>query len=98
MAFAGFGKVSAWKVWEDFTCEFTAIFGKLSYCSSIKDIADDDIRQLEYFVSALYIRLRSFTPLEINDTRKKMFLSKGISFDKHPPTKNALFFKILRTM
>ena len=98
VAFAGYGKLSAWNIWNDFTHEFTEIFGKLSCCTSIDDLADEDVLHVEYFVSALYMRLKTFAPLEINDTRKKMFLTKGVSFDKLPPTKDALYHKILRVI
>ena len=42
------------------------------------------------------MRLKTFTRVDVSDTRKKMFLAKGVSFDKLLPTKNVLYLKILR--
>ena len=98
VAFAGFGKVSSWNIWNDFSQQFTDMFAKLSYSTSIEDLTEENFLQIEFFVSALYMRMKTFIPLEINDARKKMFLSKGVSFDKLPPTRDALYFKILRVM
>ena len=97
-AFVGFGKVSCWKMWDHFTAQFTEVFIKLSLCDSIDDVTNDDIDQLEYFVSTLFMRTLTFSPLKINCTRKKLFLSKGVSLDKLPPSKDVLFYKMLRSI
>ena len=95
-AFFGFGKVSCWKVWDHFTAQFTEVFIKLSLCDSI-DVTNDDIDLLEYFVSTLFMRTLTFSPLKINCTRKKLFY-KGVSLDKLPPSKDVLFYNILRSI
>ena len=97
-AFVGYGKVAAWGVWMAFDSQFTDMFAKLSYCQSKADLTDEDFLQVEFFISAMYQHLKSFTPLPINDTRKKMFLTKGMSFEKLPPTRNVLHFKTLRAL
>lgn len=48
---------------------------------------------MQYFVGSLYFRIKTF---EINETRKKMFLSKGVSFDKLLTTKNVMHYKIFQ--
>ena len=54
------------------------------------------VQMMETLVSSVYMRLKTFTRVNVNDTRKKMFLAKGVSFDKLPPTKDVLYLKILR--
>ena len=102
IVFVGFGKVSCWKFWDHFTTQFTEVFIKLSLCDSI-DVTNDDIDQLEYFVSTLFMstlfmRTLTFSLLKINCTRRKLFLSKGVSLDKLPPSKDVLFYKMLRSI
>ena len=74
-AFVGFGKVTAWNVWMAFASQFTESFAKFSFCKSSAELTEDDFLQVEFFISAMYQHLKSFTPLPINDTRKKMFLT-----------------------
>ena len=50
----------------------------------------------ETFISSMYMRMKTFTRIDINGAWKKMFLTKGVSFDKLPPTKDVLHLKILR--
>ena len=95
-AFVGYGKVSAWKVWEDFINEYTEFFVRLSFCTSADDLSEDDFQIIQTFVSSMYMKMKTFVRIDVNDARKKMFLSKGVSFDKLPPTKDVLYLKILR--
>ena len=74
------------------------IVAKFSFCKSSAELTEDDFLQVEFFISAMYQHLKSFTSLPIVDTRKKMFLTKGVSFDKLPPTKDVLHFKTLRVL
>ena len=97
-AFVGYGKVSAWNVWEEFEQEYTQVFSRVSFYSSVSDLSEDDIEMLETYVSSIYMKIKTFTRIDINDARKKLFLTKGISFDKLPPTKDVLYLKILRCM
>ena len=97
-SFVGYGKVTAWNVWNAFSDQFTSLFQKLSFSVSSEDLTEEDFLQVEYFVSIMYQHLKSFIPLSINDTRKKLFMTKGVSFDKLPPTQNVLRLKILRVL
>ena len=97
-SFVGYGKVTAWNVWNTFFDEFTELFEKLSFSVSIEDLTEEDFLKVEYFVSLMYQHTKPFNPLPINDTRKMLFMSKGVSFDKLPPTQNVLRLKILRVL
>lgn len=95
-AFIGFGKVSVWKVLGDFLNKFTKFSLKFSFRTSIDELTENDIQLVKYFVSSLYLGLKNFTTLEINESRKKMILPKTDSFDKLPPTKSVMCYNILR--
>ena len=93
-AFAGFGKVSAWKLWTQNLDIFKDICEKLSLFDFSLDLENEDINLIENFVSALYQRSENLCSDLINETRKKLFLTKGLSLDKLPPTSDALNLKI----
>lgn len=67
--FVGFGKMSVWKVLEDFLNTFAEFSMKLSFHTSIDELIENDIQLMEYFVSQSYLGLKNFTALEINETR-----------------------------
>lgn len=53
---------------------------------------------IEYFVNALYLKLKGVCTDPINTTRKKLFLTKGSSLDKLPPTQYVLYLKAKRSV
>ena len=65
-------------------------------------ISHSDLRSLEKFVSTLYQRSNKLSRDPTNETRKKLFLTKGAPLDPPrpptPPTENVLYFKALLAM
>ena len=71
-----FGKVHAWKTWEDCLNDIQIFFVKLSLCTFIDKLTENVIQMMKHFVSPSYLILKSPTTLEIKETGKKMVLSK----------------------
>ena len=83
-SFSGFSKVSAWNLRNGLPDVVTALFKKLSIFNPSNDIDNDDMILIENFVSALFQRMHTLPNTSINETRKKLFLTKGMSLDKLP--------------
>ena len=96
-AFAGFSKVSSWNVWNQTVDTFNYLFERLSFFD-FQDDPKDDMQLIEKFVSALYLKLKGVCTDEINTTRKNLFLTKGLSLDKLPPTQDVLYLKAKRSV
>ena len=90
-AFAGRGKVVAWKTWQFFP-EVTSVFERLSH--NPEKITEEDFATLERFTVLLYDRSSTIT--DVNESRQWLFTKKSRSIEMVPPTKDALFLHMLR--
>ena len=85
-AFRGKGKKSAWLTW-DVCDEVTETFVTLSQIPS--EVCDEDLINLERFVTLLYDRTSSIT--HVDKARLELFARKQKPYDAIPPSRAALF-------
>lgn len=84
-SFHGKGKKSAWQTWD--VCQATSeAFAKLSSCPT--EVSEDDMQQLEHFVTIMYDRSSAATG--VDEARLDLFARKQRSYDAIPPTSAAL--------
>ena len=56
---------------KNFLNEFTEFFVTLFFCIFIEKLTGSHIQVMEYFASSLYLRLKTFTTLKINEASEK---------------------------
>ena len=76
----------------EFFPEVTSVFERLSH--NPEKITEEDFATLERFTVLLYDRSSTIT--DVNESRQWLFTKKSRSIEMVPPTKDALFFHMLR--
>ena len=84
-AFHGIGKKTAWATWKALP-HMTSTFLALS--SRPQEVTDDNFKNLERFVIAMYDK--GCSSVHINDARKALFCQKGRPIERIPPTAGTL--------
>ncbi len=84
-SFCGRGKKTAWNTWKVFP-EATQAFEELQQVNT--NISESAMATVERFVVLLYDRTSNI--LNVNDSRKHLFIQKARSLENLPPTQEAL--------
>ncbi len=84
-SFCGRGKKTAWNTWKVFP-EATQAFEELQQVNT--NISESAMATVERFVVLLYDRTSDI--LNVNDSRKHLFIQKARSLENLPPTQEAL--------
>lgn len=93
-SFAGRSKKTAWTVWKMFD-ELTNSLESIHCCPSA-DQVQSIMPTIERFVTLMYDR--GSTCATVNDARKDLFTKKGRMIEAIPPTANALFLHLKRSV